>query len=273
MSAFSSPRRDAAGIPSTYVYDGSFDGFLGVVFEATRRRETPASIETGPALALGPVVEVETDPEIAGRVRRGLDWRAPEASQRMYAAFLSEAPGVEAALFRLVADVVARGPAALSDWRSADARAAHRLAARTWREVHRMHAFVRFERRAAPDAPPGGAGDHYVATVRPGPHALPLLSDHFADRYPTLRWAIVDAGRHLALVHTPAVERAEGAPATTIVPAAGVEALAAAPDEAHVQRMWQAYFRAVDIPERKNLALQRRHVPKRYWADMTEFGG
>ena len=51
------PRRGPARLPATYVYDGSFDGFLGVVFEATRRRETPASIETGPALALGPIVE------------------------------------------------------------------------------------------------------------------------------------------------------------------------------------------------------------------------
>ncbi|HEX8386212.1 MAG TPA: TIGR03915 family putative DNA repair protein, partial [Rubricoccaceae bacterium] len=213
---------------------------------------------------LGPTVEVVSDPEVAARVRRGLDRRAPDASEKLYAAFLSEEPGVEATLFRLAQDVVARGADALSDWRSEPARLAHSLAARTWREVHRMHAFVRFERRA---------GDHYVAVVRPGPHVLPLLGGHFAARYPTLRWAIVDAGRHLALAHTPAPERDEGAPPTQIVPAAHIEALGAAPDEAHVQRMWQAYFRAVDIPERKNLDLQRRHVPKRYWADMTELRG
>lgn len=253
-----------AEMPSTYLYDGSFDGFLCVVFEATRRRETPGAIAAGAPLVLGPTVEVATDAGIAARVCRGLDARAPGASAKLYAAFLSEEHAVEATLFRLVQDVVARGAAALVDWRSEPARDAHRMAARTWREVHRMHAFVRFETRSAGDA------EHYVATVRPGPHALPLLTDHFAARFPTLRWAIVDAGRHLALVHTPAAERDEGQPPTQIVPAAAIESLAEAPGEAHVQRMWQAYFRAVDIPERKNLALQRRHVPKRYWADMTE---
>ena len=34
--------------------------------------------------------------------------------------------------------------------------------------------------------------------------------------------------------------------------------------------MWRAYFRAVDIPERKNLRLHLRHVPKRYWPYLTE---
>ena len=272
MSGFSNPRTAPVNSPSAeataYHYDGTFDGFLGVVFEATRRRETPASISrSGQSLALGPVVEIATDPEIAERVRRGLDRRAPEASKRLYAAFLSEEPGVEHVLFRLVLDLIERGAPALSDWRSEPARETHRMAARTWREVHRMHAFVRFERRGE------GAAEHYVATVRPGPHALPLLTDHFAARFPTLRWAIVDAARRLALVHTPAPERDADAPPTRIVPSAETDALAHAPDEAHVQRMWQAYFRAVDIPERKNLALQQRHIPKRYRADMTEMRG
>ena len=263
MSAFSNPRRDE--MPATYRYDGSFDGFLGVVFEAARRRETPAAIASGAPLVLGPTVDVQTDAETAQRVCRGLDARAPGASARLYAAFLSEEHGVEQTLFRLIQDVIERGAPALADWRSEPARDAHRMAQRTWREVHRMHAFVRFETRGAQGA------EHYVATVRPGPHVLPLLTDHFAARYPILRWAIVDAGRRLALVHAPAGERSGGQPPTQIVPAAEVEALRETADEAHVQRLWQAYFRAVDIPERRNEALQQRHVPKRYRADMTEF--
>ncbi|HEX8298149.1 MAG TPA: TIGR03915 family putative DNA repair protein [Rubricoccaceae bacterium] len=269
MSGFSNPGMAPANRPTraatAYRYDGTFDGFLGVVFEATRRRETPASISRAAAtLELGPVVDIETDFEIADRVRRGLDRRGPEASARLYAAFLSEEPGVEHVLFRLILDLIERGASALGDWRSEPSREAHRLSARTWREVHRMHAFVRFERRGE------GVAEHYVACVRPGPHALPLLTDHFAARFPTLRWAIVDTGRRLALVHTPASERDPEAPPTRLVPSAEIDALVHAPDEAHVQRMWQAYFRAVDIPERKNLALQQRHIPKRYRADMTE---
>ena len=37
-----------------------------------------------------------------------------------------------------------------------------------------------------------------------------------------------------------------------------------------MQAMWRAYFQAVTIPERRNLALHLRHVPKRYWPYLTE---
>jgi len=43
-----------------------------------------------------------------------------------------------------------------------------------------------------------------------------------------------------------------------------------APDEAAYQTMWRAYFQAVTIPERRNLKLHLRHVPKRYWPYLTE---
>ena len=129
-----------------------------------------------------------------------------------------------------------------------------------------MEAFVRFERHE--DA----AGvEHFVAYVRPEHHVLPLLGEHFADRYPVMRWAVVDVHRRLALVHdTPAVERAADAPPTRIVPAHALAAMDETPDEAAFQAMWQTYFRAVDIQERKNLALHQRHVPRRYWPYLTE---
>ena len=41
-------------------------------------------------------------------------------------------------------------------------------------------------------------------------------------------------------------------------------------DEAAYQTMWKAYFQAVTIPERRNLKLHLRHVPKRYWPYLTE---
>ena len=36
------------------------------------------------------------------------------------------------------------------------------------------------------------------------------------------------------------------------------------------QVLWQAYFDHVNIPERKNLKLHRRHMPLRYWQYLSE---
>ena len=100
---------------------------------------------------------------------------------------------------------------------------------------------------------------------------LPVIAEHFASRYPALRWTIMDQNRGLALVHdTPAALLPPEAPATRIVPASSLPDLAPTPDERAYQTMWRAYFRSVDIPERRNLKLHLRHVPKRYWPDLTE---
>ena len=255
------PRAAARLRPSetVYRYDGGFDGFLSAVFEAYRRGETPARIEPVAAEAVGglfgPALAVPTVEAHAARVRAGLAKAAgARAVETFHHAFLSERPGVEDALFRLAAAVFARGGGALDDLRFGPALAAERLAHRVRAEVHRMHAFVRFERRA---------GELWVARVRPDFHVLPLLPPHFQDRYPAQRWAIADVGRGLALVHEP------GAPVRFAL-ADALDALEAAPDEAGYQRMWQAYVRAVTIPERANPRLHRRHLPRRYWPYLTE---
>ena len=101
-------------------------------------------------------------------------------------------------------------------------------------------------------------------------HVLPVIHGHFETRYPTLDWRIVDDRRGLALVHTPADRRPAGAPASRIVPTVTLGLSPEAPDEAAYQRMWRAYFQAVTIPERRNLKLHLRHVPRRYWPYLTE---
>jgi probable DNA metabolism protein len=181
--------------------------------------------------------------------------------ETLYHAFLSEASGVEHALLRLVERVLREGAPTLEDLRFSPALATERLAGRVRHEVHRMHAFVRFERRA---------GERYLAVARPEHNVLPLLEEHFAARYPALRWAIVDVRRRYALVHTPAAEREAGAPATHFAPADGFEVLPEAHDEAAFQDLWQTYYHAVTIPARRNLKLHLRHVPRRYWPYLTE---
>ena len=41
-------------------------------------------------------------------------------------------------------------------------------------------------------------------------------------------------------------------------------------DEAIYQVLWKDYFKSVNIAARKNNKLHLRHVPKRYWKNLTE---
>ena len=248
--------------------DGTLAGLLCAYAETYRRGSLPSAVgligEPASGTLFGDVLRVETDAAIASRVERGLDRLVPGLVGRIHRAVLSERPGIEVTALRLADAVRAEGAAAAEDWTFAPAREVAQWSGRVGREAHRMEAFVRFERHVADGA------ETWVATARPEYHVLPILHGHFATRYPTLAWRIVDARRGLALVHTPAPERGAGAPATRIVPAVTLGLGDEAPDELAYQRMWRAYFQAVTIPERRNLALHLRHVPKRYWPYLTE---
>lgn len=192
----------------TYRYDGTFGGLLSLVFEAYARRERPGRIEAlaheAPARLFGPALVVASEAGRADRVRQGLVRHLAEAGvDLLYHAFLSERPGIEETLFALMEAVFAQGGGVLTDLRFSPALAVERLAHRVRSEVHRMHAFVRFERRA---------GDLFVARIRPDFHVLPLLPPHFTARYPAQRWALADVGRGLALLHEPGAPCASPSP-------------------------------------------------------------
>ena len=247
------------------VTDGSFPGLLSAYGAAFRHGALPASVQLAGAPAsgalFGETLDVATDAELAARIERGLERVTPGLVGRLHRAFLSERPGMEVHVLRVIDAAQAEGAEAVSDWTFEPAREVARWSGRVGREAHRMEAFVRFERHGA---------DRWVAVARPEYHVLPLLGEHFGTRYPTMAWRIVDARRRLALVHTPEPERLSGEPASTIVPADTLDLPDQTPDEAAYQTMWRAYFQAVTIPERRNLKLHLRHVPRRYWPYLTE---
>ncbi len=248
--------------------DGTFAGLLCAYAASYRRGALPASVGLTGAPStgtlFGDVVRVETEAAVADRVERGLERVVPGLVGRLRRAVLSERDGIEVAALRLADAVRAEGAAPVEDWTFEPARVVAQWSQRVGREAHRMEAFVRFERHESDGA------ETWVATTRPEVHVLPILHPHFEARYPTLAWRIVDARRGLALVHTPAPDRVTDEPASRIVPAVTVGLGDPAPDEAAYQTMWRAYFQAVTIPERRNLALHLRHVPKRYWPYLTE---
>lgn len=256
----------------TFETDGTFAGLLASYAEAHRRQALPAEVRTlgqpASGALFGKPVALGTDAALSERVERGLERAKPGLVGRLRRAFLSERPGMEVMILRLIDAVADHGADAAEDWTFEPAREVARWSGRVGREAHRMEAFVRFERVEveADDAP-----ETFVARVRPEYHVLPILHHHFETRYPTLAWRIVDVRRHLALVHTPAPLRPPGQPATALVPADSLGLPDERSDEEErYQQMWRAYFRAVTIPERRNLALHLRHVPKRYWPYLTE---
>lgn len=145
-----------------------------------------------------------------------------------------------------------------------------RMAKAVQREVHTMHAFVRFRavggagpngtvpNGAALDAADAPAGDvEYVAWFEPEHHVVERAAAFFARRFPNMRWAIL----------TPrGCARWDGR-ALAFGPGVGREA--AAGDDA-LEALWGTYYAHIFNPARVKLAAMRTAMPKKYWRNLPE---
>ena len=247
-----------------YRYDGSYEGLLSVIF-ATYERKAPAQdiVEESrwqPGL-FGESITITTNDAHAQRVRQGLAKRSgSEVNRILYHCFLSERSQIEMLIYRFVVLSVEYEENILDNFREPVVLRVHRIERQIHREVHRMHAFVRFQETQ---------DGLYAALVNPDFNVLPLLGPHFRERYPAFRWLIYDTKRQYGLYHkdhttrfvTLSADQPRHLPSDWLTSA-----------ETDYQALWQTYFKSVDIPERRNIKLHLQHVPKRYWKYLVEKG-
>ena len=134
------------------------------------------------------------------------------------------------------------------------------------REKHRMEAFVRFEHTT---------DDIYFARVEPDFNVLPIIGEHFRQRYQDQHWAIYDLARGYGIYYdksqSTSTRPAELQTITDLDDAVlRNPASIHSPDEQRYQRFWQGYFTNVNIKERKNTRLHKQHMPQRYWKYLSE---
>ena len=267
-AAGAAPRRPAPALtapPRDYTYDGTFEGLLTVLFSVYDWKAAPNSIQPEATAQTGLFAQPAhraTDEALATRVWDGLlRTMDAEARARLYHVFLSEDPERELLIFRYV-DLALRTDHDISEnYANADVRRIQRLAQQMYREKHRMEAFVRFEKTT---------DELFHATIEPDFDVLPLIAAHFTKRYADQRWLIYDKRRQYGLYYDLTrtdVVRFENSAAPA---AGGVSATVLDEREPLFKLLWQSYFDHVNIPERKNLKLHRRHMPLRYWKYLSE---
>lgn len=259
------PVRALTGPPCDYTYDGTFEGLLTVLFRIYDGRAAPNSIQPAAAVQgslFARQVHCETDEATATRVWDGLLKTMDSAARaRLYHVFLSEDAERELLVFRYVDLALRAGYAIADNYAQADVRRVQRLAQQLFREKHRMEAFVRFEKTT---------DGLFYATITPDFAVLPLIAAHFTKRYADQRWLIYDQRRQYGLYYD--LTRTD---IVQFEPGKGLKSnglLATVLDEREplFKLLWQAYYDHATIPERQNLKLHRRHLPRRYWRYLSE---
>ena len=258
-----------------YVFDNTLDGLLTAVFDSFFLHQEPEMLlaegEQLPLFADKPHM-VMTDNEKAARVWKGLEKHLSRDGLHMIAiSWLSEQRALNQPLFNFVCKVF-RLPARSGIEQNAsdpDVLAVRNTCRRVLHEQLRMKQFIRFQK--AKDGT-------YLAVVSPDHNVLPLIIDHFQDRFNDQPWLIYDAKRHYGYYYdgTNAPIRITFEDEASVpfdLTNGKLEADVLSSDDALFQQLWRTYFKAICIKERMNPRKQLSDMPRRYWKYMTEKNG
>ena len=256
-----------------YSFDNTLDGLLTAVFEAFALHEQPEMLlsEGDPVpLFCDRLYAVPTDTEKAGRVWKGLEKRLPKNVVKMLAvSFLSEMHELNNPLFQYICKVF-RQPEGIEgiecNFADPDILAVTNIARKVNHEQHRMKQFIRFQK--AKDGT-------YLAVISPDHNVLPLVIDHFADRFNDQPWLIYDAKRHYGFYYdgTAAPVRitfADESSVTFNLANGRLNDDVLSDDDQLLQDLWRTYFKAICIRERLNPRKQLQDMPRRYRKYLTE---
>ena len=253
---------------TVYVFDGTMDGLLTAVFDAFALKDSPEAVLTeGDALPLfcERTYTVHTDEEKARRVWAGLEKQLSRETMKLISvSWLAELSELNAHLFRYICKVFRQGDIA-RNFADPDVLAVTNIARRVLHEQLRMKQFIRFQK--AKDGT-------YLAVVSPDHNVLPLVIDHFQDRFNDQPWLIYDAKRHYGYHYDGQQVIRITFEDETAVPfslANGkLDESVLSSDDQLLQNLWRTYFKAICIRERLNPRKQLNDMPRRYWKYMTE---
>ncbi len=266
-----------------YIFDRTMDGLLTAVFDAYALHQQPEElVGEGDILPMFCDQEhrVETADDKAGRVWRGLEKKmSKEALRMLTVAWLSESKELYTPMFHYIYKVF-QGTNE-RDFSDPDILYVTNTARRVAHEQLRMKQFLRFQK--AKDGT-------YLGVVSPDNNVLPLVIDHFQDRFNDQPFLIFDARRKYGYYYTPAADAHHDAPVPKGEVRRGLLRITFE-DESSLpfsledgrlrddllsendqlfQDLWRTYFKAICIRERMNPRKQLNDMPRRYWKYMTE---
>lgn len=120
------------------------------------------------------------------------------------------------------------------------------------RDLHKMHAFVRFREMNDP-----AVGQRFVAWFEPDHYIIEEAAVFFVDRFTSIDWAILTPK---GSIWWDTRELAIGPPGTR----------ADAPDADAFEIGWRTYYESTFNPARTNPEQMRQHMPKKYWKNLPE---
>lgn len=243
---------------TTWLYDGTFDGFLSCVFDMYWQRKMNIRIRKEQEHVRGVYEDVIFMPTIianADRVWAGLGKKAaPEQLQQFFACYLSELPAEEDNMVGYIRYIF---DAAITDRSNFYSAHVDQLSKKVYKEKHRMESLVSFQLTK---------DNIYYAIISPDYNVLPLMIRHFKEHYTDQYWLIYDQRRRFGIYYNlqhvetvrlqfnPNFEARYHHSGNTWTP-----------DDELYQQVWKTCHKGEMVVNGSDSRLQLQHIPRRYW--------
>ena len=238
-----------------YIYDGSFDGFLSVIYDCYYNK-IPESIERESTYNFNMLFDdkvIETDAVKYGKVYKAILEKISEDTLiHVYQAFLSEVPGIELKLFKYIKLGFKLGSKVNDFITEVTVNEVQKYSRKVASEAHRFLGLVRFQQ----------FNNILYASIKPTYNILELIGNHFKLRLNNEKWVIHDVGRKIGMVYENS---------GWILRDLNFDKLVSnEKEEIFYQNLWKVFHNSVAIKERSNERLQMQYMPKKYWDNLTE---
>lgn len=244
-------------INKTYVYDGTFEGLLSMVFDCYIKKVIPLRIVSKNELEinfLDCIEEIKTDNMKAKRIFDGIVKNISyNTLYNSYYAFLSDGKEKEINILKYILNGFVIGPK-INTMLSLDfVFAVCSMRKRMLGEAHRFKGLLRFSQIG---------NNLFYASIHPDNNILENLGQHFIRRLPTQNFIIHDKNRNIVFLYNTKEYK--------IIDSSSLKVPDISQEEKKYQELWTAFFETIAIKERSNSRLQMQYMPKKYWEDLVE---
>jgi len=177
-------------------YDGSFNGFLSVLYNAFDKGWNVSDIVkqgTQQDELFSNNEHIRTDTELAKKVWFGLERKSKSATKHIYFSFLSEQKGIELTLYNYVHLILGRQQTEEAINITEIVEHLNQLVVKVEKEKQRMEVFASFQLSESNTS---------RALLKPRYNVLPLLSRHLRLSQRNKEWEVFDTRRNYGISYT-----------------------------------------------------------------------
>lgn len=244
-------------IEKTYIYDGTFEGLLTIVFDCYIKKVIPLRIVEKNNIEPNFLEQFEekiTNFEKSDRIFNGIVKNISyDTLYNSYYAFLSNNKEKEINIVKYLLNGFIIGPK-INTMLSIDfVFAVNSMRKKMLGESHKLKGLLRFIE----------IGENiFYASIHPDNNVIENLGHHFIKRLPMQNFIIHDKNRNIALIYNTKEYK--------IVDSSNLNIPIISENEKNYQELWSTFFNTIAIKERKNSKLQMQYMPKKYWQDLIE---